>query len=57
MKKNLIPVADVNNISGFPVKASTLRKWRHINKYPGLFTTLGRKVFVDMDVLDGLFEK
>lgn len=57
MKKNLIPIADVDRIEGFLVKRSTLRKWRHLNKYPGLFTNLGRKVFVDMDFLAGLLGK
>ncbi len=56
MKKNRIALSTVNSIAGFPVKASTLRKWRHINKYPNLFVSLGRKVFVDMDELERLFK-
>lgn len=57
MRKNIIPIASVNGIENFPVKEATLRKWRHLDRYPGLFTNLGRKVFVDLDVLNGLFGK
>ena len=54
--KNLIRISKINEIPGFPLKASTLYRWKHVRKHPQLFVQLGGAVFVDMAELDKLVE-
>jgi hypothetical protein len=46
----------ISQAEGLPLKKSTLYKWRHLNKHPGLFVKLGRALFIDMNVLDEVIE-
>ncbi|GEM_PF-745054 len=34
----------------------TFYKWHHLQRYPELFVTMGRTVFIDMEALDGILE-
>jgi hypothetical protein len=56
MTKSLVRLSRVGLIENFPVRPSTLYKWHHIRKYPGLFVKLGGAVFVDLDVLGQILE-
>lgn len=55
--RNLLRVSEVNSTPNFPLRASTLYKWKHVKKYPGLFVKLGGALFVDLDALDKIIEK
>jgi hypothetical protein len=54
--EHLIRLSKVDETPGFPLKASTLYKWRHVKKYPKLFVKLGGAVFVDMRRLAEIVE-
>jgi hypothetical protein len=54
---NLLRLSKVNEIPGFPLRASTLYKWKHLRKHPELFVKLGGGVFVNLDKLDSLVAK
>ena len=56
VKRNLLRVSDVNTTAGFPVRASTIYKWRHVGKHLELFVKIGSALFVDLDRLDVLIE-
>lgn len=47
----LIRISKVNDVPGFPLRASTCYKWIHTGKHPELFTRLGGAVFVNMTKL------
>jgi len=53
---NLIRLSKVDEQPGFPLKASTLYKWKHTRKHPQIFVKLGGALFVDMDQLAKLVE-
>ena len=52
--KNLLRVSKAVDL---PVVKSTLYKWRHVNKFPGLFVKLSGALFVDLDALNTIIEK
>jgi hypothetical protein len=54
---NLIRISRVNEVPGFPLRASTLYKWVHVKKHPELFVRLGGAVFVNVNKLDELIAK
>jgi hypothetical protein len=54
--KNLVRLSKVNDHPDIPLKASTLYKWRHVKKYPGLFVKVGGAVFVDLNELGKIVE-
>jgi hypothetical protein len=54
MNKNLLRVSKAVDL---PVAKSTLYKWRHINKFPGLFVKLSGALFVDRDAFNTIIEK
>lgn len=56
MNKNLLRVSKVKP-DELPVVKSTLYKWRHINRFPGLFVKLSGALFVDLDALQEIIEK
>ena len=39
-----------------PFERSTLYKWRHTNKFPGLFVKCAGALFVDVDRLNKILE-
>lgn len=41
----------VSKARGLPVAVSTLYKWRHLKRFPGIFVKLGRSLFIDLDAL------
>ena len=47
----------VSTVVDLPVVKSTLYKWRHVNKFPGLFVKLSGALFVDLDALNTIIEK
>ncbi len=51
---NLLRIAKVNNEPGFPLRAATMYKWRHLGKFPELFVQLGGAVYVDLDEFEKL---
>jgi hypothetical protein len=53
MKKNLERVCC---FSRKEVKISTLYKWAHIKKFPGLFCKLSGALLIDLDKFDELIE-
>jgi hypothetical protein len=53
MNTNLLRVSKA---VGLPVVKSTLYKWRHINRFPGLFVKLSGALFVDLDALNRVIE-
>ena len=54
--KNLVRLSHVNKHPDIPLKASTLYKWRHTKRYPGLFVKVGGAVFVDLIELGKIVE-
>ena len=54
--EHLIRLSKVNTTPGFPLKASTLYKWKHTRKYSDLFVKLGGAVFVDTRRLEKIIE-
>ncbi|MGC8490189.1 MAG: hypothetical protein ACP5SH_00480 [Syntrophobacteraceae bacterium] len=54
---NLLRLAKVNETPGFPLRASTLYKWKHLGKHKELFVQLGGGVFVNLDKLDAVIAK
>ena len=53
MKGNFVRVSQAKDLI---VKPATLYKWRHLGKYPQLFSQVGVMLFVDLDALDALVE-
>lgn len=49
---NLVRISKVNDTPNFPVRASTLYKWRHLGRFPEIFVDLGGGAFVNLDRLD-----
>jgi hypothetical protein len=54
---NLVRISKIKDLPFFPLRPSTLYKWRTTRKHPELFVTLGGCVFVDMNKLDELIER
>lgn len=54
--EHLVRISKVKNIPNFPLKPSTLYKWRTLRKHKDLFVNLGGAVFVDMNRLARLME-
>ena len=54
---NLLRVSRVNDRADFPVRSSTLYKWRHTKRYPELFVTLGGGLYINLDKLEELVRK
>ncbi len=54
---NLVRVSRVNDRPDFPLRASTLYKWRHLRKHPELFVELGGACYINLDKLDALIAK
>jgi len=53
MKTNLIRMSKADSL---PLAKSTLYKWKHLGKCPGLFVKLGGALFVDLNVLEEIIE-
>jgi hypothetical protein len=53
----LVRISKVNSIPNSPFRASTLYKWSHLKKYPGLFVKVGGALFVDLHVLNQIIER
>jgi hypothetical protein len=53
MRSKLVRISKGENL---PLKRSTLYKWHHLKKFPGLFVKLGGALFVDLDVFDEIIE-
>jgi hypothetical protein len=53
MKRNYERVC---NYSGKLLAKSTMYKWAHLNKFPGLFTKIGGALLLDLDKLDEIIE-
>lgn len=54
--ENLVRISRSDKDPRVPVKPSTLYKWKHTNRYPGLFVQLGGAVFIDLDRLGKIAE-
>jgi hypothetical protein len=54
---NLIRIAKIKDMPDFPLRPSTLYKWRTLRKHPELFVTLGGCVFLDMNKLNELIDQ
>jgi len=39
-----------------PFAKRTFYKWHHLRRYPEIFRTMGRTLFVDLEALDGILE-
>lgn len=53
---HLVRLCNVNKDPRIPFKASTLYKWRHLNRFPGLFLKVAGAVFIDLDRLGAIAE-
>jgi hypothetical protein len=53
MQSNLVRLSKADFL---PIMKSTLYKWKHLGKYPGLFIKLGGAVFIDLDYLEKIIE-
>lgn len=53
--ENLVRLSKIGD--DFAVRRSTLYKWKHMRKYPGLFVKVGGAVFIDMRVFEKIVEK
>jgi hypothetical protein len=53
MKENLVRISKVNHPH---VAKSTLYKWKHLRKFPGLFVKFSGMLLVDLDELDNILE-
>jgi hypothetical protein len=53
MLRNLVRLSKAEDL---PLTKSTLYKWRHLNKFPGLFVKLGGALFIDLNVLAEIIE-
>ena len=54
--ENLVRISKSDKDPRVPFRPSTLYKWMHTNKYPGLFVKLSGSVFVDLDRLGKIAE-
>jgi hypothetical protein len=53
MASNLVRLAQAD---GLPLKKSTLYKWKHLGKCPGLFVKIGGALFIDLNILQEVVE-
>ncbi len=54
--QHLIRLSKVDEVPGFPLRASTLYCWRTRRKHLQLFVRIGGAVFVDLQELDKVIE-
>lgn len=56
MGKHLVPVAQWEKRQP-NFKRPTLYKWKHLEKFPGLFVKVSGRLFVDEEVFNRIVEK
>jgi hypothetical protein len=54
--RNLVPVATWEQRQP-NFKRSTMYKWQHTSRFPGLFIKISGRLFVDEDVFDRIVEQ
>lgn len=54
---NLLRVSHASRTPNFPLKSSTLYKWRHLRKHLELFVELGGACYINLDKLDSIVAK